>query len=561
MQRDLHPRESAPALTVEPVTRGGTLVGSIRGEPRSFNRLVSRDFVTAVVALLTHGRLVRVNGATQQVEPWLAERWTTSPDGRTFTLTLREGLRWSDGTPFTSDDVVFTFQAIGDARTNSVLATVLQVDGQPLEVTAPDAYTVIVTLPVPFGPGIRLLDNVAIMPKHRLAAALSAGTLAQAWPLTVDPAEIVGMGPFRLTRYDPGQRLMFERNPHYWRRDDAGQALPYLDGVVLEIVPEQNAELLRLQSGQIDLTQQQLRAEDYAGARDLERKGALTLLELGVALDADVFFFNLRPAVWAADPRGKWMPTPEFRRAISHAVDREAYANTVYLGAAVPVHGPVTPGNKDWFWPDVPRYRYSRADAQTLLQGLGLTNRDADPWLEDSAGTEARFTVLTYRGNTALERGAQVLKESLEPLGVAVDIVPLETGALIERMLAGKFDAIFFNYVSSDADPAMQRDFWLSSGSAHIWNIAQATPATPWEAQIDELMARQAALVDHAERVRLFREVQRIFSEFLPAMYFAAPRLYVGVSTRVRNLTPAIIRPQLLWSADTLAVAAQAASR
>lgn len=550
-------RQSAPPGRLEqvaqaPLPRGGTLVASLRTEPRSFNRLVSRDVATEIVTLLTQARLVRVNRATQQVEPWLAEKWTTSADGLVFTLTLRDGLQWSDGTPFTSADVAFTFKAVFDPTTKSVLASGLEVDGQPLTTATPDARTVVVTYPRPFGPGIRLLDNLVILPKHKLEAAVASGTLSDTWTPTSPPADIVGMGPFVLTRYEPGQRLTFARNPRYWRRDAAGEVLPYLDGVVLEIVPDANAELLRLQSGQIDMTQQQLRAEDIATARDLERKGLATVQEAGVAIDPDVFFFNLRPAAWAKDPRGKWLFTDTFRQAISHAVDREAYADTVFLGAAVPVHGPITPGNKEWFWPDLPRYRFDQVKARELLAGLGLTNRDADPWLEDAAGTEARFTLLVFK---SLERGAQVLKESVEAVGVAVDVVSLETGALIERMLAGNFETIFFNYVSSDTDPAMQRDFWLSSGSAHFWNISQATPATSWEAQIDDLMTRQAASIDPAERVRLFRDVQRIVSEHLPALYFAAPRVYLAVSTRVRNATPGVNRPQLIWSADTLAVA------
>ena len=556
-------RQSAPPGRLEqaahaPLPRGGTLVASLRTEPRSFNRLVSRDVATEIVTLLTQARLVRVNRATQQVEPWLAETWTTSPDGQVFTLTLRDGLQWSDGTPFTSADVAFTFKAVFDPTTKSVLASGLEVDGQPLTTATPDARTVVVTYPRPFGPGIRLLDNLVILPKHKLEAAVASGTFSDSWTPTTPPADIVGMGPFVLTRYEPGQRLTFARNPRYWRRDAAGQPLPYLDGLVLEIVPNADAELLRLQSGQIDMTQQQLRAEDIATARDLERKGLATVQEAGVAIDPDVFFFNLRPAAWAKDPRGKWLFTDAFRQAISHAVDREAYANTVFLGAAVPVHGPITPGNKEWFWPDLPRYSFDQTKARERLTGLGLANRDADPWLEDAAGTEARFTLLAFK---SLERSAQVLEENLEAVGVAVDVVTLETGALVERMLAGNFEAIFFNYVSSDTDPAMQRDFWLSSGSAHFWNLSQATPATPWEAQIDDLMTRQAASVDPAERVRLFRDVQRIVSEHLPALYFAAPRVYLAVSTRVRNATPGVNRPQLIWSADTLAVAPAPASR
>lgn len=545
----------------EAPVRGGRIVAAIRAEPRSFNRLIARDTVSEVVAVLTQARLVRVNRATHQIEPWLAERWTTSPDGRTFTLTLRPGLTWSDGEPFTSADVAFTVRAAQQLLAKGQLVISLTVDGEPVRVETPDPLTVVVTLPRPFGPGIRLLDNLWVLPRHRLERAEAAGEFAQAWPVTTPPGEIVGMGPFRIVSYEPGQRLTFERNPHYWRKDAAGVALPYLDGVVLEIVPDQSAELVRLQSGAVDMTQSPLRAEDYAAARELERDGVLAIPEVGVGLNPDVFFFNLRPTHWAKDRRAAWLPTAEFRRAISHAVDREAYANTVFLGAAVPIHGPVSPGNTDWFWPDLPRYPFNRATSQELLQGLGLANRDADAWLEDAAGTEARFTVLTYRGNTALERGAQVLKESLEQVGIAADVVRLETGALIERMLGGQFDAIFFNYINTDTDPAMQRDFWLSSGSAHIWNIGQKSPATPWERRIDELMTQQAMSLDPAERTRLFRESLRVFNEQLPALYFAAPRVYVAVSARLRNLTPALIPPPLLWSADTLAVAPAAATR
>lgn len=540
------------------IARGGTLVASLRTEPRSFNRLTSRNSATELLALLMHGRLVRVNRATQEVEPWLAERWTASADGLTYTLTLREGLRWSDDQPFTSDDVAFTFKAVFDPRVKSVLASGLEVDGTPLTVATPDPRTVVITFPKPFGPGIRLLDNVVILPRHKLAAALDAGTMADTWTPATPPADLVGMGPFVLTRYEPGQRLTFARNPHYWRRDAQGQPLPYLDGLVLEILPEAGTELLRMGAGQLDLMQQQLPAADVATARDLERKGVVTVQEAGVALDSDTLFFNLRPAAWAKDPRRAWLPTDAFRQALSHAVDREAYANAVYLGAAVPVHGPITPGNKAWFWPDLPRYRPDQAKARELLTGLGLQNRDDDPWLEDAAGAEARFTLLTFK---SIERGALVLKERFEAVGVAVDVVPLENGALIERMLAGNFEAIFFNYTSSDTDPAMQADFWLSSGSGHFWNLSEPTPATPWEAEIDGLMTRQVMSLDPAERTRLFREVQRVFSEHLPALYFAAPRVYTAVGTRVRNLTPGVVPPQLLWSADTLALAPGAPGR
>lgn len=540
-------------------TRGGVLTSSLRSEPRTFNRWVDRNFPPELISQLTQSKLIRINRSTQEIEPALAQSWTASPDNQTFTLTLREA-DWSDGTPFTSADVLFTFKAIYDPKVNSVLASALLVGGQPLAVTAPDAHTVVIKYPGPFGPGIAMLDNLSIAPKHKLEAALTAGTFAQAWGVATPVNELVSLGPFVLSRYEPGQRLVFDRNPHYWKKDASGAALPNLDQLILEVVPDQNAELVRLQAGQIDMLQQQVRPEDIATLRPMADQGKVKLLELGVGTDPDLFFFNLRPERWAKDPRGSWMARKEFRQAISHAVDREAFANTVFLGAGVPIWGPITPGNQKWFSPNVPRYGFSLDKAKALLAGLGLANRDADEWLEDEKGTEARFTLLTYRGNSSLERGSAVLREDLRPLGIAVDVVALEQGALTERMVKGDFEAIAFFFSSSNLDPAMNPDFWLSSGSAHIWNIGQASPATEWEQQIDGLMQKVMSGTDQVERKQVFDQVQKIFAENLPVIYFVAPRMYMGVSSRVGSMSPTILRPQLLWSADTLTVSATGAT-
>ena len=554
-----HADQATEIVFSDASTRGGVLTSSLRSEPRTFNRWVDRNFPPELISQITQSKLIRINRSTQEVEPALAQSWTASPDNQTFTLTLRDAA-WSDGTPFTSADVLFTFKAVYDPKVNSVLASSLQVGGQPLAVTAPDAHTVVIKYPGPFGPGIAMLDNLPIAPKHKLEAALTAGTFAQAWGVATPVNELVSLGPFVLSRYEPGQRLVFDRNPHYWNKDASGAALPNLDQLILEVVPDQNAELVRLQAGQIDMLQQQVRPEDIATLRPLENQGKVKLLELGVGTDPDLFFFNLRPARWAKDPRRSWMLRKEFRQAISHAVDREAFANTVFLGAGVPIWGPITPGNQKWFSPNVPRYGFSIDKAKQLLAGLGLANRDADEWLEDEKGTEARFTLLTYRGNSSLERGSAVLREDLRPLGIAVDVVALEQGALTERLVKGDFEAIAFFFSSSNLDPAMNPDFWLSSGSGHIWNIAQATPATEWEKQIDELMRKMTSGTNQAQRKQDFDQVQKIFAENLPVIYFVAPRMYMGVSSRVGSMSPTILRPQLLWSADTLTVRATGAT-
>jgi peptide/nickel transport system substrate-binding protein len=546
--------QTSGRLVEQKPQRGGRLTVTQRSEPRSFNRLVSGNSVTDAISHLTQAKLVRINRATQALEPWLAESFETAPGGTVFTLKLRQGLRWSDGASFTTDDVLFTFRAAQDEKAGSVLASALEVNGQPIKASAPDSRTIRLEYPAPFGPGLRLLDNLPILPRHKLEGALTGGAFAQSWNAGTPPGDMAGMGPFKLVRYDAGQRLVFTRNPNYWRKADDGTQLPYLDELVMEVVPDQSAELLRLQAGTADMFQYSLRPEDIATLRPLIDQARVSLIELGVTTDPDVFFLNLRERHWARDPRRGWITRREFRQAISHAIDREAFAEAIYLGAAVPIWGPVTPGNKEWFSPNVPRYPYSLDQARAKLAEIGLTNRDGDEWLEDEQGTDARFTLLTYQTNEVLQRESALLRDELRKIGVAVDVVPLETNALIDRMLRGDFEAIFFNYAASDLDPAISRDFWLSSGAAHVWNMAQAAPATAWEGEIDTLMARQTATLDPAERRRLFGEVQRVFGEHVPALYFVAPRLYMGVSSRTLNLNPSVLRPQLLWSADTIAV-------
>jgi peptide/nickel transport system substrate-binding protein len=548
------PSES-PAVAVEtPPSRGGQIVASIRAEPRSFNRLVARDQPTELLTQLTQGRLVRVNRATFELEPWLAEKWESSDDGLVHTLHLRPGVTWSDGTPFTSADVLFSLQAVFDPTSESVLASILLAGGQPIRATAPDAQTVIVTFAGASGPGLRLLDQLPILPKHKLEGGLASGKFAATWASTTAPADIVGTGPFVVREYQPGQRVVLDRNPRYWRRAADDGELPYLDRVVLEIVPEQNAELLRLQSGSTDLTSTELRPEDYLPVRRAEEQGQLRLVELGVGPDADAFWFCLKPEVKGKDPRFAFVQRPEFRRAISHAVDREAFAQTVFLGAAVPVWGPITPGNTQWFSPNVLRYPHDDNRARELLKGIGLEDRNRNGVVEDARGTEARFTGITQRGIGWYEKGTAVLRDELAGIGIAIDFEPLELGALIQRLLACDYDAVYYRPLATDLDPAGNLDFWLSSGSAHFWNMSQRSPATEWERRIDTLMIEQAASTDPNRRREQFMLVQRTFAENLPVLYFVAPRMYYAHSTRLRGVVPSVLRPPVLWNADSLSV-------
>jgi peptide/nickel transport system substrate-binding protein len=537
------------------VVRGGEIVASVHSDPGSFNRFVKADSTSDLVATLTQARLVRLNRVTQEIEPWLAESWTRSGDGLSYMLKLRPGVAFSDGHPFTSDDVVFSFDAVYDEKTGSELGDALQVGGRKLQIGAPDPLTVVITFPEAFAPGVRLLDNLPILPRHKLGASLKDGSLGKAWSLTTPLADIAGLGPFVVTEYVPGQRMVFTRNARYWRKDANGAALPYLDRITVQIVPDQDSEVLRLEAGQLDMTATEMRPEDYVPLKRAADAGKVKILDLGVGFDADSLWFNLKPGgLGPDDSRAAWLQHDAFRRAISLAVDRERFAKTVFLGAGVPVYGLISPANKKWF-AGLAAVPHDPAVAQRELASIGLTDRNGDGLLEDRNNRPVRFSLLAQAGNTSIERGASVIRDELKRIGVTVDVLARDANSVIAGFISGHYDAVLYRMTTTDTDPASNPDFWFSSGNAHIWNPGQKSPATEWERRIDDLMRRQNASSDDAERKRLFDQVQTIFAEHVPMIQFVAPHIYVAASARTTNLTPtAFSRPQLLWSPDTIAV-------
>jgi len=546
------PQRSEPTSSATVSTRGGALVATVRGDPTSFNRYTTRGFPTLLVNLLTQARLVRINRLTDVAEPWLASEWTASPDGRSIALTLRPGVTWSDGAPFDADDVAFSFRAAYDQANGSVLAASLTVGGGAIVTTVVDPHHVKLTFPAPFAPGVRVLDALPIYPRHALQASLADGTFSKAWGLTTAPAGMPGLGPFVIESYTPGQRIVFARNPKYFRRDSHGVALPYLDRLTLEIVPDQNAEILRLTSGQADVLQSELRLQDYRVVKDAADQGRVTLVDVGPGFDRYVLWFNLGPN--AARDRA-FLQADAFREAISLAVDRKAFADAVYLGAAEPSALPVPPANRAWLPDGVTPPAHDPARAAALLDGLGLVDRDHDGIREDASGHPARFSVLVQSGATAAEKGMQFVRDELAKIGIGLDVVGMDMPAVGARSEKGDYDAIYHHLLLSDRDPAGNLDWWLSNGDSHVWNPRQPKPATPWEAEIDAAMQQMAASPDPAARRQLFTNVQRIFLAHNPAIYFAAPRVYVATSRRVRGAAPALDAPQVLWAADELSAA------
>jgi peptide/nickel transport system substrate-binding protein len=532
---------------------GGRLVFALRSEPKTLNPVASIDVPSREVIGRLNADLIHIDRQTQRTGPALAKSWTVTPDGLHYTIELRRGLLFSDGQPVDADDVVFTFRCYLDPRNASPQRDLLVIGGKPLVVRKLDAYRVAFDLAQPYAAAERLFDNVAILPRARLQKAQDEGKLAAAWGLGTAPSEIAGLGPFRLKSYVPGERIVLERNPHYWKIDRAGRSLPYLDELVFLLVPSDDAQAVRFKSGETDLISR-LSAANFAVIAG-EASAARRLEDLGAGLDYTFLFFNLNDLDAAKLPsvarNQVWFRQTAFRQAVSAAIDRAGMVRLVYQGRATPLAAHVTPGNKLWVNTALPRPQRSLARARELLARAGFVMKEGE--LRDATGTPVVFTIVTNAANASRVQMATIIQDDLRELGIQVQVVPLENRALLDRVLkTHDYDAALMALTSGDADPTSEMNVWVSSGSTHLWRLGAPAPLGPWEKEMDELMQRQLVTLDGAARKRVYDRVQQLVADNLPMIPLVSPNVLVGARSGLGNFRPAILDPQVLWNIDEL---------
>ncbi len=538
--------------------RGGRLVVSKSAGPRTFNRLLSFDDQTNTVTACLMGHLIRINRQTQQPEAELAHSWKTSPDGKTLTFYLRREVKFSDGAPFTADDVIFTFQVICDSKINSPFTDLFNIEGRRVKAEKLDPYTVRFTFPISYASAVRLFDGLPVLPRHILEPAYREGKFEQAWTLAAPPERIAGLGPFKLKAYLPGQRAVLVRNEHYWRTDAAGKRLPYLDEIVFNIDPDRNLQLLKFQQGETDLLSP-VNAEDVASLAGLERQGRIKLYNLGPSLIREILWFNLNDGKQGngqpyLDPvKLGWFKEVKFRQAISHAIDRAAIVNLVFAGKADSQWAFLSAGDKLWFNPGVKKYPYDLNRARGLLAEAGFRFQADKRVLLDPRGRPVTFTLITNAGNGLRQRMGAMIQDDLAKLGVKVNLALIESRALLARInQSPDYEACLLAIASGDVDPASHLNILLSQGANHWWYPNQPRPVTAWEAQIDELMKRQLSALNPVARKKLFDEAQVILAEQQPFIFLASRHLIVAAKPDIGNLKPALLSDFVLWNCEEL---------
>ncbi len=560
----------------EPGQYGGVFVLAAAQEPKTFNPLMSTDAYSSQAISLMLSPLVTYDPIKEEVVPALAESWTISDGGKTYTFKLREGVRFSDGREITADDVVFTFDAIFEPQLDesgnpkldkttkrpllkypSRYAGQYTIGGEPIKYKKIGKYIVEFKTKKVYAPFLNDIGFIEILPKHKLQKAVDDGSLQQAWSTQTainSPSEIVSSGPFMLFSYKPGERLVMQPNPHYWRADKKGNRLPYLDFLIYKFVADANTSTILFATGQCDAAE--VGANDYAWVSRYAETYGFKIYERGPDSSISFVWFNQNPGKnekgvpYIKPYKFKWFSNKKFRHAVMSAIDRDGLIKSVWFSRAQKLNSIISPANKKWHNPKTKKYVYSPENSRRLFLEAGF-KYDSSGRLSDSSGNPVEFEFIVADGSQNSTVMATTFVENMKAVGIDVRLKFLDFGTIISKIdNTFDYEAAMMGFTGG-GDPSGGKAIYRSDGFLHVWNPRQKSPATEWEKRIDEIMDRQEIEMNPEARKRLIFEMQSIFSEELPLLYLVTPMSYSGISGEWRNVR---IPPlgSIIWNIDEL---------
>lgn len=525
---------------------GNRIVLAQWGGPKTLNPIVENESSSSAVAGLLFAGLTSTDGTTGFPKPELAQSWTTDSAGLVWTFKLRPGLKFNDGSPLTSQDVVFTWtKLVYDTAVRCAMRDILKTDGKLPEVKALDSVTVVFTLPKPFAPFAQSVGGVPVLSKKRLEAKTGEGFNA-AYGISTPPDSLVGAGAYRMASFAAGSRIVFVRNSHYWKKDAAGQPMPYIDTVIYEIVQGQEAELLKFKTGEID-AMESVSPRDFPVLKPLEASNGFKLHKLGPTFKNLYVVFNQntgkdstgKPFV---DPvKSAWFRDVAFRRAVSFAIDRKAIRDIAWNGLGVDANGPFSPSVGYYHNKALPPLVRNLDSAKAGLKAAGWT-WDEKGALKDPKGNPVTFNLITNAENKVRVDIAGLVRKDLEALGMKVNFTQLEFNSVVSMMDDGfNWDAILLGLSGGGSDPHFGANVWISSGRTHMWFPRQKKPATAWEAELDALVDKGVTTIDTAGRKKVYDRLQAIVREQQPFVYLGHEEAIGAVKDRFDNLRPTML--------------------
>ena len=479
---------------------GGTVVRRLDLDVTTLNPVMAQSDFDRRVDFYLFTPMVHLDIDLEPI-PGLAQKWEITSDGKQYTFRLNPAATFSDGSPVLASDVLFTLKKIVDPTTEApqIAGGFENLDLKNTRVV--DDHTIVIAFREALAPQLIHFNDLLVLPEH----VYSKGEFK-----TDFINRAVGSGPYRLVRRLPGQEILLERRPEYWG------PRPYLQRVLFKVITDDATAWSAMKRGEID--------ETIIPADSFFAEGRRT--ELQKFIDFRRFYtLNYNYIPW--NTRDPILSEKRIRRALAMCIDLKSIIENLYHGTARAMTGPFTPDQ--WAYnPEVPVIEYNPQEALRILHSLGWLDTNKDGLL-DKNGKPLKLEMLVITGSLASTQFAPLFQSELKKIGVQLDIVPLESGAFISRVLAGNYQCGYLNW-KLDADPDPFNLFHSSQFPPRGQNLVfYSNP------QADQLIEAGRRELDQTKRKVIYRQLHALLADDQPYTWTVQVSSKWAVNKRVHD--------------------------
>jgi len=529
----------------QPGKVGGTWNSVMNEDPKSFNHLIAeQDSTTSSVVGSMTDYLIDYDVVSRQWKPQVASPEIIvdeKADTLTVVYTLRNDVYWSyynsnKKIKVTSDDIVFWYDEIQgdpDCQSSSYNGQFLTMpDGSEARITIHKIddrrfsfhFPRIIADPL-------LTTNMDFGPRHIYQPAKEQGgadKVRSVFSVAEDPASMPSMGEWFLVEYTPGQRLVYKRNPDYWRKDSKGVSLPYIEEQIVRIIPDENTKLLLFKDGKTETYS--LRPEDLDGLVN-KNDGSYTVFNAEGSLGASFWTFNQNP-INKDKPIYDWFTQKEFRQAMSCLLNRDRINAQVYRGLAEPKLN-LFPEPNPYYNPNIKlQYLFDVKRAQELLASIGI-KKDFRGIMRDSKNRRIEFNLVIRSESTISQDIASIIRDELSKIGIKVNIRIVDFQKQVEQLFSTfDWDSTLIGLTGNNIFPSQGSNVWPTTGNLHLWYPNQETPATDWEARVDYLYNEGKFTIDSDKAQIIWDEFQSILMEQCAIIHLMRSRGFWAINNR-----------------------------
>lgn len=523
---------------------GGEWYSALDSDPKTFNHLIAeRDGTSASIIENTTDWLAEYDTITRSWKPCVCD-FEIEVDEKKQTLTvhwsIRENVFWTwynsdEKIPVTSDDIVFWYDNIAgnpdfqSSAYNSQFVTMQDGTQQRIRAIKLDdkhfdfIYPRIVADPI-------LSSNMMFYPSWIYKDALEKNGVdgvKNLFSINIDPKTIPSMGHYYISEYNPGQRLVFTRNPHYWKKDNLNQSITYPEKTIYQIVSDNNTSYLLFKQGKLETySPQPENLSDLINAQEDD----FTVYNSEGSISALMWSFNQNP-INDKENFYNWFTKKEFRQAMSCLLNRDRIINQTYRGLASPKYDFFPDANPFYNSEIQLQYKYNREKAISLLSSIGI-KQDKNGIMRDWNNNQIEFDLGIASSSPITNDMAQIIYDECKSVGIKINVRQTDFQKMVEQLTSTyDWQAIIIG-LGSNFFPTQGSNVWPTTGNLHLWYPLQKTPATDWEARIDFLYNEGAYTIEHEKAKEIWDEYQSILLEQCPVIYLVCPKTFFAINNR-----------------------------